>query len=717
MLQNPARSHGRVLFSSTRPSARLSADQFTSPNSTSTLHQTVVASTTSSSVKLRLVNRQQCLPYRTKASGPAANAPAKLGRHLTMDLLQAPNPLSQALQDTGLWHARGLNKATEAGKKGIKKLGRPKKNAVQYNEQDDTNTKDTPVRKRATKGDKSRVQITNEVLVKDMIGYIKPTLERHRGCDLISVYPGAGAWAKALHEAVQPRSHLLLEPDEMTYRPFLQPLLDQENVRLIPRSGIVWEDLDAVLTPEYLPNQVAIDKRALPDGPPNNDTLLVSMNLAMFPKKKFGTFQSVSRMVLFQLLQTIRTSTLYQKYGRVRMFIWIPDDEKHGVLPRVLNGRRRSAIEGELTTEYITEVCGRDVAAEYDHSTFKKGSVTDVHNQDRWPQMELESARLCKIRMQQRGLVTPPGRSTSVMKSLDALIADNPSLMNGIPMCEMRQAVGGKGVATESEYKALLQLHKKKNLLAEDPNFIRLKALEQYYINVDSAFKHAVKFIKETDAVVDAYKAAAQAQAQDPSSGNTAKLLTHAQKLEAKFNASAPLSPKYRREYNFMARDAVHILKNQPPHLGPVMSWDRRPYEPLPAMANDFFPNVPCALLDIQPRAVHPLLRSMGPGTDNAGDIFDMILGVLTDLLSSSVEKQFSAIWPDPARGGIPMTGAGAITNRCLNSEQLTEILEEFMKWPFRPSHADLVGRLTNDDASDDDADMYVKGNAAWQAP
>lgn len=683
------------------------------------------------------------LSSRTKASGPAANAGSR-GKKLTTDILQTPNPLAQALRETGVWDGTRVQRKApsevrsvpkEATTETKQKRGRPRKNAVtepQPGQDDASNTKETTGRKRVANGDRSRVQITNEELVKDMIDYLKPTLGRHHGCDLISVYPGAGAWTKALHEAVQPRSHLLLEPDESTYRPFLQPLLDQDNVRLVPRSGIVWEDLDAVLTPEYLPNQKPITKRARLKNPPRNDTLLISMNLAMFPKKRFGTFQSVSRMVLFQLLQTIRTSTLYQKYGQVRMFIWIPDDEKLGVLPRVIGGRRRSAIEGELATEYIAEVCGRDVAAEDEDMVAKVGSASVGRNNDRWPQMELESARLCKIRMQKKGIVTPPGRSTTLMKGLEALVAtESTTMKKGFSMWEMRDAVGGKGVASMAEYRALINLHKKKKLASDDPSYIRLKALEQYYVNIDSVFQNAVEFNKKHDVVVKAYEAAIKAEAENPSSEAAAKLLAHGQELEAEFDATAPPLARYRREYAFIARDAVHILERQPRDLGPVMSWDRRPYEPLPATATDFFPNIPCALLDIQPKATHPLLRSMGPGTDNAGDIFDMILGVMTDMMSGSVEKQIATLWPgaveavvpqckalkDPARGGIPLTGVGAITNRCLNSEQLMEILEQFMKWPFRPTHAEMLGRLANEDFSDDDTDMAIRGNAAWQTP
>lgn len=730
MLQHPVRSHGRALFSSPQPCARLNMSRLADSTLASSLG---IAATASTALRIACRNclpRNQWRSNRTKASGPATTV-VKTGKKLKMDLLQTPNALSKALRATGIWDGRALNKALAEESKEPKKKGRPKKGTVKAAEPE---KKESPIRKRAAKGDKSRVQITNESLVKDMIEYLNPTLERHKGCDLVSVYPGAGAWTKALHDAVQPRSHLLLEPDESTYQPFLQPLLDQDNVRLVPKSGIVWEDLDAVLTPEYLPNQVEIDPRALPDGPPRNDTLLVSMNLAMFPKKKFASFQSISRMVVFQLLQTIRTSTVYQKYGQVRMLIWIPDDEKSGPLPRVLGGRRRLALEGELTTEYIAEVCGRDVAAEDDKSMAKKGSVQEGKNQHRWPQMDLESARMCKLKMQERGMVTPPGRETSVMKAMEAYVAAHPAAMKqGISLWTMLAAVGAKGVANEAEYRALREQHEKTPFAAADPNFVRLKGLEQYFVNLATAFERAVEFIQQQDGIVDAYQAAmAAARATDPSSAAAAAdLLAKAQQLEADFDAFITSLPKYRKEYAFMARDGVHALTRQPHDLGPIMTWDRRPYEPLPAAAADFFPNVPCALLDVQPKATHPLLRSMGPGTDNAGDIFDMILGVMTDGMTNTVARQVGTLWPgvedgvlprcgslvDPARGGIPLKGAGAIANRCLNVEQMTEILEEFMKWPFRPSHAELVGRLNNDEYNDDDAELYVKGNASWQSP
>ncbi len=65
---------------------------------------------------------------------------------------------------------------------------------------------------------------------------MKPSLERHVGCDLIDIYPGAGLWSRKLHEALQPRSHILMEPDKI-YKPFLEPLLSTPNATLVTKSA------------------------------------------------------------------------------------------------------------------------------------------------------------------------------------------------------------------------------------------------------------------------------------------------------------------------------------------------------------------------------------------------------------------------------------------------------------------------------------------------
>ncbi len=83
-------------------------------------------------------------------------------------------------------------------------------------------------------------------------------------------------------------------------------------------------------------------------------------NLAFYPKKRFHIFDSIAKLVIFQMISSIRASSLVQKYGLVRMLFWVGDDDKNPILPRNCQRRRRAAVDGELSTDWIMEVAGLD---------------------------------------------------------------------------------------------------------------------------------------------------------------------------------------------------------------------------------------------------------------------------------------------------------------------------------------------------------------------
>ncbi|KLU90871.1 hypothetical protein MAPG_09396 [Magnaporthiopsis poae ATCC 64411] len=180
------------------------------------------------------------------------------------------------------------------------------------------------------KADSARVNIVSEKLCSDVIDYMAPSLERHKGCDIIDLYPGVGLFSTALSDFLQPRSHILMEPDHLAYTPFLQPLLDRPGTVLVPESGVVWSKLSRILTPEFLPHQVPRQPGAPPE---RNDTLLVIANINFSPKKKLGQFASLGNLLLYQFIQSIAPGSLFQKYGLVRMLLWCGIEEKRTLLP------------------------------------------------------------------------------------------------------------------------------------------------------------------------------------------------------------------------------------------------------------------------------------------------------------------------------------------------------------------------------------------------
>ncbi|KAF3763421.1 S-adenosyl-L-methionine-dependent methyltransferase [Cryphonectria parasitica EP155] len=586
-------------------------------------------------------------------------------------------------------------------KEAPKKRGRSRKADVQARENKPKEAElQSELREAAKpKADRARINVVSERLVKDITTYLEPTFRRHKGCDLISVYPGSGLWDRALHDAVQPRSHLLLEPDADFYQPFLKPLLDRDGVRILPKSGIVWDELNKILTPENFPNQVETSKDPKVP-PPRNDTLLVTMNLSMYPKRRFTVFDSVSRLVVYQLIQSMRTSTLFQKYGQVRVLIWIPDDEKAQLVPRTTTNRNKLAIQGELTTEYIAEVCCTDHVVEAGVSVKK----TDRIRND---QIDLESARQTLLRMREGGFETPPGRKTQIVKMLEELQLP---LNEPISLMEIKNI---RDKTTSVEHRKLLDLQEKGRLEEDSAQSTRLQRLKHYHSRQDREEVRIFDWVRQFDEIMDAYGEAARATT--PKARE--KKLARAKEKEADFDERLQKLSSQMHGQVCHTRDQLHLIR-QPAELGSILSWDRRPWEPLTVDATDFFPNVPCALLDIQPKAPSPLLRAAGPGSSNSGDIFDLLLSTLLWTRSATLRKQLDQVWPgtydgiidnvpsvaDPAKGGIPLKGSMAITVRVLNQLQMVEILEAFMKWPFRPSYADLVGRLADERAAGEEA-------------
>ncbi|PSR81671.1 hypothetical protein BD289DRAFT_438819 [Coniella lustricola] len=613
----------------------------------------------------------------------------------------ADHPVARELLNTGLWTTTPRTRM-KTRKVFSPTNRRSKKKSENEAEEDDARNQEggkalPNTDSEVPEADRSRIHIVNENLVKETIDFLAPTLKRHEGCDLVSLNPGAGVWDKALHEVVKPRSHLLLEPEASFYQPFLQPLLDKEGVSMLPQSGIVWDDLNKILTPKYFPHQVEVDRD--PNKPiPRNDTLLVTMNLAMNPKKRFGVFDSVSRLVMYQLLQSMRTSTLFQKYGQVRMLIWIPDDEKAQLIPRNVFHRTKLAIQGELTTEYMAEVVSHDKMLNPIAESKKSEKL-------RYGQMDLESVRQALVKMRDNGYTLPAGRKSYMVQQFEQLGLDLDTPIS------LTTPITIQDKTTEKEYQYLLALKDAGKVKEGSNDFTRLRRLGHYHSRQDREETRLFDFIRRYDAVTEAYLQAQRSIKPEMRE----KKLAAARKAEMKLDAERSLLSLQMKAYTIQARDQLHMMR-QPPELGNVLTWDRRPFEPLVAFPTDFFPNVPSCLLDIQPKPAHPLLRQAGPGSNNAGDIFDLVLSTLLWASSGKLTAGLDQVWPgaqaelaprlkllrDPKKGGVPHEGAMALTVRIVNTAQLIEVVEEFMNWPFRPAYPELVGRLADVNMSEE---------------
>ncbi|KAI5920149.1 hypothetical protein F4810DRAFT_684239 [Camillea tinctor] len=563
------------------------------------------------------------------------------------DELKKTTPLAEELGATGLWRS-----SRQAG----------------------TDTRRANKQKKAVKppkAERARVNIVSEDLCDDILDYIGPSLDRHRGCDLIDVYPGAGLWSRKLNDYLQPRSHILLDPDAEFYKPFTQPLLDRPGVTVVPKSGIIWKDLYSVLTPEHLPHQ-----RIREDSEPQerNDTLLVVANLVFHPQKSYKTFDSIAPLVLHQFVDSIRTSTLFQRYGLVRMLVWTRCEEKSALLPKTSQRRRRGGLEAELACEWVREVVGRDGN---DSSWFTRETALDI-------KVLTDVVK----KMQASGTIPKGDRQSTTYKQGLEILNSNTNII--LPGAEPPSFVR----VFQSQLADLREANEQEEYTKGSSEYTILNHYKWRETWENKKHLRLFQLWRALEAVVNAHK-----------QGKPAEVV---KELEDSWNKLANSSSRGLMDEFMSYRDNLHLWQQDPP----VLHWDRRIFEPLIMKPEEFFPNVPCALMDIQPKAVHPLLRETGPHSNRAADIFDLIVSALLRQSSMHLQKGLDGIWPGAADFILPRFSSlniheiGGMVNtlpmlppmpRQLNARQWEQLLELWMEWPFKPEFHELVSRATED--------------------
>lgn len=470
------------------------------------------------------------------------------------------------------------------------------------------------------------------------------------------------------------------------YRPFMDQLVKKRpNIEIIPRSGLVWsslretleEKLDPARHPPVQPDQEEI---------PRNDALLVTANLSTFPKKRVYIFDCLSKMVLYQFMNSIRTSSLFQRYGSVRMLLWINDEEKLNVLPRTLTLRKRTAFEAELYCDYIHEVAGYDDPVK-----------SPIHLRDEW--QDVESAARAFQHMLDNDVVTPTGRKTALL----ARIMDNRSLM-GKKLTGVRTPLLLRPFTKE-----LASLEDEEEDAEESTS--RLKSLrirDRFTTKVNEAY---LELLQLRD----------KGLGMDPKSPEFAE-------VERDFAERLSNFRKNQLQEFGSVRDSYHAFRCQGAGNPPALMWDRRTYEPLAIKPSEFYPNVPTALLDIQPKNTDPFLRRRGAANNHASDVADILLRNLMSQASSPVfPRSTDVLWPgfsevvaescpslfDPARGGSPMTGPASLYVRAMNEHHVLDLLRAWINWPLRPTYGQLVSRLVNEDLIGMDDDPDAMGGTA----
>ncbi|KAH9205923.1 hypothetical protein DL95DRAFT_347946 [Leptodontidium sp. 2 PMI_412] len=506
-------------------------------------------------------------------------------------------------------------------------------------------------------GDRRRMNIVSEDACDAVLARLKPSLERHMGCDILDINPGAGVWSAKLHDFLKPRTHILLEPDTKMYGPLLDPLVMAPNstYKLVPKSGLVWGHLEGVLSQEYLPLQTA-RKRDDPRVEERNDTLLVTANLGYSPKKPYKGFTSLAQMVIYQFMGAVTAHSLFQKYGLVRMLVWINDEEKHNILPRTIGDRRKASVEAGFACEKVEEVAS---------------STVHMGHGLREPELDLQSGREVLQRMANSGIQIPEGRESILVQQLNGADVPNSRI-------QRFQAVSSKeetAAAIDDPQKEKMRQNRLKSRLAG----------EALSASVCDTYEDILKTAKVIHDSPDS-------EEQRAYHADFWERLRHWEMDVSK------LSRTNRHHVQAGCDNRLAIRRDQP-----LLLWDRREIEPIRLDKHEFFPARTMCLFDIQPKTLIPILRDNYP---NNYDILEFLLGSFYTLPSQSVRNGLIGLWPgayewidaecpslkDIRKGGHP--DLNHLTVRMLSDEMMVEMVDAWLRWPFKPTRYQMLSRM-----------------------
>ncbi|KAI5790641.1 ribosomal RNA adenine dimethylase-domain-containing protein [Peziza echinospora] len=193
-----------------------------------------------------------------------------------------------------------------------------------------------------------RAQIINRKLV--LAALEKVDLSEYEGCQLIDMNPGFGVFSEEIHRIVKPSKHILLEPNSGFHEILKETLIDNPplpghecQTTILSDDGYEWDTYENLITEKIIEPEYVDPK----DGV--NTKILFIANLAM--KGNDG-----DRMCT-QIMDSIGTRTWLQKYGRVRMMVWVPDSIKIRFLPRMMRDRTKVTVTSEICAE-VQELAG-----------------------------------------------------------------------------------------------------------------------------------------------------------------------------------------------------------------------------------------------------------------------------------------------------------------------------------------------------------------------
>lgn len=527
----------------------------------------------------------------------------------------------------------------------------------------------------------------------DVLAYIGPSLEKHKGCDLLDLYPGAGLWSQKLHDFLQPRSHILLEPSD-DFDEYLEPLtkLPGSTYKIIKVDPSRYETYDKLIDDGHFPHQ----KRVAPEearAREPNDSLLVTGAFLWDPAIPGIGFTSMSKQLMAAFSSKTATNEAFHAFGPARMLLWCTDDDFSNLLPRGMQAVGKTSVIMQKTTN-VTQVVTAD-------GYKRKGS-------SRAPRYKLESTVQAMTRARENGIELPAHRRWDIHDFAD----DVAEMSGGTGMISSAECfkylkeqsiVHGKstkGVVSKQidEYWGL-----QRDFTANPPPPVppipgrkgpppvteEQKSLAGKRASAALIVKQRIKTDQIVDLGEEIYHLECNILGMDDGAEKEAEL-DKLQKMQGEFDNQEERVIMNLRTQIASELDDRLALRSPVPRL----LWDQRPYEPLVMQPDEVWPANHITLGDFAPRT-----RPEGESGQDFEYFLDFVYGlswVKKEPLPRVMERmQHGAselldqvpVMRDPKRGG--RLNLNNMRTRMLTEEMIMELNKAYRNWPFRDPAAD----------------------------
>lgn len=551
----------------------------------------------------------------------------------------------------------------------------------------------------------------------DVVKYLAPTLEQHRGCTLIDLFPGSAIFSSRLHDLLKPKSHILVEPDEFYFESFLKPLLDRpgSTYRHIAPQG-------NGAKAQWYGFRKAFDKfmSELETPPPKPDRPVSSK-----PNKNVLILGNVSRMCKFgggkgsknpfglgllrELSDDSLAHSLFNQHGPVRMLFWIPERYKYLIIPpSFVYGRTNLNSRIEVAYD-VSEVAGVQTSTELKHAR-----RPDYTERERNAHLKELNRHAVADGMQKSGLVLPEGRGfldvyrsqsktkeapkyrsplSNTAKTVDALrdqIQQTQERLDELAPWIPNRRLRMKSPAIRKACKAALA----------SMTYPQCVGLKEYYQNYRALFVNNERSSILGDmALTLANIEAGYMDVKDQNMTHTEidelrNLITSLNRTFREMIEGDKTMPSLMDDF---VEDQLTFFSSTSPSL-----LERRAYEPLQAQTSDFYPEADMTLMDFTPRGadlsvpgladrqectvlLRTLLRNMfAVKNQSVPDALDKSIGINAgrDLVRMVPEIT------DIRKGG--RLDPKYLRVRALTPVMIEGLVKAFFEWPFKPENWQL---------------------------